>query len=252
MKNLRYGGVGRFRRGGEGPVLLGGGHQIAEAEPSFLAECDLAASGWLSIIGTAPGGPLAEPAWMIYVTDMRHFAGMDELVGPQFAPAKRFAAYLGGVVSAATVHPPGEVIATGLACHRRPGHKPCSGWLLVRRAEAAARIEWACPVCSDEGVISGWEGSPWDLSPALSTNDERAALLSIDQYRRLLGLRLLDTDSLRVVYAARRTGVGVMVSASEEDLENLIGYVADETDRGRRRGLDDVIRILDAALVARE
>jgi hypothetical protein len=169
---------------------------------------------------------------MIYVTDMRHFAGMDELVGPQFAPAKRFAAYLGGVVSAATVHPPGEVIATGLACHRRPGHKPCSGWLLVRRAEAAARIEWACPVCSDEGVISGWEGSPWDLSPALSTNDERAALLSIDQYRRLLGLRLLDTDSLRVVYAARRTGVGVMVSASEEDLENLIGYVADETDRG--------------------
>jgi len=47
----------------------------------------------------------------------------------------------------------------------------------------------------------------------------------------------------------------VIVSASEEDLDNLIGYVADEanheTDRGRRRGLDDVIRILDAALVAR-
>jgi len=146
---------------------------------------------------------------MMYVTDMRHFAGMDELVGPQFASAKRFAAYLGDVVSAASAHPPGEVIATGLACHRRPGCKPCSGKLLVRRAEAAARIEWACPACSDEGVISGWEGSPWDLSPALATDDhERVALLSIDQYGRLLGRRLLDTDSLRVVYAARRTDVG--------------------------------------------
>ena len=98
------------------------------------------------------------------------------------------------------------------------------------------------------------EGSPWDLSPALATDDdERAALLSSDQYRRLLGLRLLDTDSLRVVYAARLTGAGVIVSASEEDLDNLIGYVAEEAnheiDRRRQRGLDDVIRILDAALV---
>jgi hypothetical protein len=194
---------------------------------------------------------------MMYVTDLRHFAGLDEMVGPRFAPAKRFAAYLGGVVSAATAHLPGEAIATGLACHRRPGHKPCRGKLLVRRAEAPAQIEWACPACSEEGVISGWEGSPWDLSPALATDgDERAALLSIDQYRRLLGLRLLDTDSLRVVYAARRTGAGVIVSAGEEDLESLIGDVANEasheTDRARRRGLHDVMRILDAALVARE
>src|SRR5207244_2873757 len=59
-------------------------------------------------------------------------AGMDELADCQFAPAKRFAAYLGGVVSAATAHLPGEVIATDLACHRRAGHKPCPGWLLVR------------------------------------------------------------------------------------------------------------------------
>lgn len=47
----------------------------------------------------------------------------------------------------------------------------------------------------------------------------------------------------------------MIVSAGEKDLENLIGDVADEasheTDRGRRRGLDDVMRILDAALVAR-
>ena len=72
----------------------------------------------------------------------------------------------------------------------------------------------------------------------------------------MLRLRLLDTESLRVVYAARLTDVGMLVSAGEEDLENLIGDVADEanheTDRGRQRGLDDVIRILDAALVAPE
>jgi hypothetical protein len=82
---------------------------------------------------------------MMYVIDLRDVAGLDEMVGPR----------IGGVVSAATAHPPGEAIATGLACHRRPGHKPCPGKLLVRRAEAPAQIEWACPACSEEGVISG-------------------------------------------------------------------------------------------------
>ena len=60
------------------------------------------------------------------------------------------------------------------------------------------------------------------------------------------GLRLLDTDSLRVVYAARRTGVGVIVSAGEENLENLIGDVAaeanHETDRWKPVGYPLVAR----------
>jgi hypothetical protein len=247
---------GGFRRGGEDRVVIGKGLRVAKVAPSIVAECELAASRWATL-RTAPGGLLAESARMMYVTDMRHFAGLDELVGPQFAPAKRFAAYLGGVVSAATAHLPGEVIATALACNRRPGRKPCSGKLLVRLADATRQIEWCCPACSEEGVISGWEGSPRDLSPALTTDgDERAALVSIDQYRRLLELRLHDTDSLRVLYAARQTGAGVIVSAGEQNLESLIGYVADEanheTDRRRQRGLDDVIRILDASLVAGE
>ena len=97
------------------------------------------------------------------------------------------------------------------------------------------------------------------LGPVAGARDRRRREGGPPQHRsvsKVLGLRLLDADSLRVVYAARLTGAGVIVSASEEDLDNLIGYVAEEanneTDRRCQRGLDDVIRILDAALVAPE
>jgi len=129
------------------------------------------------------------------------------------------------------------------------------------RGGAAPRTDVVSPDRKRSVFIRDWNLWVRDAQSgqetALTTDgDEGVALLSSDQYRRLLGLRLLDTDSLRVVYAARLTGTGVIVSAGEEDLENLIGYVADEanheTDNARRRGLDDVIRILDAALVAPE
>ena len=73
---------GGFRRGGEDHVVCREGLQIAEVAPSIPAECDLAASRGLSTLRAAPGGPLAESARMMYVTEMRHFAGLDELVGP--------------------------------------------------------------------------------------------------------------------------------------------------------------------------
>jgi hypothetical protein len=29
---------------------------------------------------------------------------------------------------------------------------------------AAGQIYWKCPVCSDEGVVTGWKGLIWDMS----------------------------------------------------------------------------------------
>jgi len=193
----------------------------------------------------------------MYVTDMTHFAGVEELVGAKFNGARRFAAYLGAVVAVATANPPGEIIQSALACRRRPGRRPCPGRLLVRRSEAPRQVSWACPACDqasdEEGVISNWEQSIWDLSPPLSIEgDEKAALLGPDQYKRLLGLALLDTDAQGVVYAARLIGHGVLVRAGEDDFEHLIESLAaeanHEADHRRRRSLDDVLVVLEGAL----
>ena len=125
----------------------------------------------------------------MYVTDMTHFAGVEELVGAKFNGARRFAAYLGAVVAVATANPPGAIIQSALACRRRPGRQPCPGRLVVRRSEAPRQISWACPACDpacdEEGVISNFEQSTWDPSPPLSTEgEEKAALLSVQETAR--------------------------------------------------------------------
>lgn len=35
--------------------------------------------------------------------------------------------------------------------------------MIVLRTEVAAPIRWECSVCDDEGLISNWEDSPFDL-----------------------------------------------------------------------------------------
>ena len=46
---------------------------------------------------------------------------------------------------------------------RRPKRKPCKGVLEIG-FEQPDRIHWLCPVCEDEGVVSGWEGLIWDMT----------------------------------------------------------------------------------------
>lgn len=48
-------------------------------------------------------------------------------------------------------------------CGRRPGRKPCKGRLDVKMI-SDDEIYWICPVCGDEGVISGWKGLFWNIN----------------------------------------------------------------------------------------
>jgi hypothetical protein len=189
---------------------------------------------------------------MMYVADMTHFVGADELVGAKFNVARRFAAYLGAVVGVATANPPGPVIESPLPCHRRPSRQPCPGKLLVRRSEAPRQINWACPRCGEEGVISNFEQTIWDLSPPLTIDGvEKSALVGPDQYRRLLSVHLLDPDAQRVLHAAQLMGNAVLLRAGEDDFEHLVESVAAEANHepahSRRRGLDDVLAVLEGA-----
>jgi len=112
------------------------------------------------------------------VSDLEHFLDLPATVP---GPALRLADRLGRMVSAATVaraiaerHPPfvlnvgtagdvGEPWPTAIRCERRPGRRPCTGFIEVVRAEPEVPIRWWCNACDDEGVITGWERSPFDL-----------------------------------------------------------------------------------------
>jgi len=99
-----------------------------------------------------------------YVVDMRHYLDGDSLPAAIPAPARRLAEHFGRIVGAATARPAGQEFTSPVPCRRRPGRRACPGPIRIRRSEVPPRIEWLCAACHDGGLISGFTGTPWDLS----------------------------------------------------------------------------------------
>ena len=70
----------------------------------------------------------------------------------------------------------------------------------------------------------------------------------------LRALQLLDSDTERFVFRARATDDGVVLVGDDDDLDELIGYVAAEAnhedDRRRQRRLDHAFETVTRALDA--
>ena len=165
------------------------------------------------------------------------------------------AEHLALIVRAATAGEAGVRWASALPCPRRPGRRTCPGHIEVSRTDVPPWIQWRCPSCGDEGVISGWEQSPFDLR-LRRPYSERGEVLHVevneDVAGTLRGLMLLDTTSERLVFQARPGATGIMLTGSVDELDELIGYVAAEANheenRRRQRRLDAAFEALNNAL----
>lgn len=173
----------------------------------------------------------------VFVYDLRHVLELpdgtpDQIVGltellKDVVRAGTAAAAVGGWVSA-------------LPCRRRRGRRRCPGRILIRRSEPPTPIVWECTFCGEEGSVDGWQDTSYDLrdrSP-WSTDPEHDVSVSHDTATSLRELTLLDVDCERVIYGARSDGSQVILTATDEQLEKLLGYLASaadqETNRGRR------------------
>lgn len=189
----------------------------------------------------------------MFVSDLRHFLDMPENVP---GPARRMAEHLTLLVRAATAGAGGQPWVTALPCRRRPGRRACTGHLAVFRSDVPPSIEWRCTACGDEGVISGWERSPFDLRPrrpTLMPAPSVHAIVPPEVAATLRELLLLDTSSERLVFRARHTDEGVLLACDAEELEELLGYLAaeanHETDRRRQKRLDQAFEMLNGFLL---
>ncbi|MBI4218595.1 MAG: hypothetical protein HY682_00525 [Chloroflexi bacterium] len=183
-----------------------------------------------------------------WVTNITHFPPPDESLPDGYAPARRIAAYFGAIVAAASLAPAEGVVETGLRCRRRPGRRPCPGSIDLS-LDPQSRVVWQCTSCDDNGLISNWMGSYWDLSRfavhAHSGDDVCQVELSSDEYQAVRTILAWDAEQDAVLAAARRSPNGVRLSARPEEMEELRDCIASEAnDRppGRRR------RLLDSAL----
>lgn len=112
------------------------------------------------------------------------------------------------------------------------------------RTEAGAPIRWQCSACQDEGVISNWEHSPFGLRRRRLTLAQAAREIAIpvEVAAALRELQLLDTDCERLVFAIRARNDHAILTATDDDLDELIGFVAaeanNEPSRRRQQRLD--------------
>jgi hypothetical protein len=161
-------------------------------------------------------------------------------------PARRMAEHLGSIVRAATAVESGTPWVSAVPCRRRPNRRQCPGTMAVFRTDLPRTIEWRCMSCADEGVISGWERSPFDLRPSRpqvpATVPMHAVIVTEEVVSTLRALEVVDLECERVIFGASADDAGIWLTITEEDLEELMGTVAAEAnhepDRRRQRRLD--------------
>ena len=186
------------------------------------------------------------------VSDLEHFLDLpDDASGP----AQRMAARLTAIVRAATAGGAGRGWVSALRCERRPGRRPCDGHIAVVRTDFPPSIVWCCTSCGDEGVISGWERSLYDLRGRPSrpgSTSARRVVIPAETAPMLFDLKLLDRATERLVFRAQVSDDGVSLVGDDDEFEELLGFVAAEAnhedDRRRQRRLDSAFEILDRAI----
>jgi hypothetical protein len=160
------------------------------------------------------------------------------------------------IVRAATSTEAGTPLVTALPCRRRPGRRRCSGFLTVLRTDIPGSIDWACPDCGDQGLITGWEHSIYDLRsahPPASHDPVHQVEVPADLGPILRNLLFLDTAAERLVFGARaKPSHRMVLTGTNNDFEELTGTIAAEANhepnRTRRRRLDHAFDILTTAL----
>jgi hypothetical protein len=102
----------------------------------------------------------------MWVIDIRHWLN-ETRSGPAVPQLKLKVKKLSEIITYATSSAndvPASVIPK---CWRRPKRRPCNEALEIDFDASTGQIHWYCPICHDEGVITGWEGLIWDMSDAV-------------------------------------------------------------------------------------
>jgi hypothetical protein len=185
------------------------------------------------------------------VADLHHFL---DLPPDTPGPARRLGEHLASIVAAATSGDAHTAWESALPCRRRPANRRCPGRIIVVCTQPEAPISWQCSRCSDDGTISNWAATPYDLRRQQLALAEPVHDIVIDAETAaiLRTLAFLDIECQRAVFATRAHDNSLYLAITDADLDELIGAVAAEANhepnRRRQQRLDAAFDALNIAV----
>jgi hypothetical protein len=99
---------------------------------------------------------------MAIITNIQHFLDENGEVPDLPFEAQELLNFLSAIVEAATIAYDRPITLAGIKCRNIIKGKPCSGEIEVWVYAENNEIGWECLDCGEEGVITHWEGTPWD------------------------------------------------------------------------------------------
>jgi hypothetical protein len=99
-----------------------------------------------------------------WMTDITHFLDEDGEMITEPPQARKLVEYFAAIIMMASFSDPDYPPEFKVPCRRKPNRKPCleevAGWVEPDTED----IYWICPKCNDNGRISNWRGTIWDMS----------------------------------------------------------------------------------------
>ena len=180
-----------------------------------------------------------------WVTDVQHLVPESDKLA--LAPAKRRAAFTREVVEAAAARVAKEPWFSAVHCVARVNRRLCRGRSRILSATLES-IEWCCAECPENGVITGYVGTPSDLS-AYAAQGKRVFWGIDDEERSFLLAETTCIFDVRAIICRARPHADVpgllLIDATVEELDEMYTLVEELTDMmtgWRQRDLLDGLR----------
>jgi repressor LexA len=132
-----------------------------------------------------------------YITDISDYLNDIGLLKRDMpAPVNRMAEFLLAIIEAVTPNCPTVGHNTGVRCRKRG----CKGLIHASLQVGDGKITWRCPLCEQNGGISNWQGTQWDLTAAsklVPTPKEGQYLAFIYYYTKIHRQNPSELDMLK-------------------------------------------------------
>ena len=99
---------------------------------------------------------------MAMITNIQHFMDGSKAAKKLTKEAKELLTFLAAIIEAATIAYGQPMTVSTAACRKDINGQTCFGNIEIWVDVATNHIGWKCVECGDDGVISHWEGTPWD------------------------------------------------------------------------------------------